>query len=516
MQSGDNLSAAELYRKLAPERTPYIDRAIECAALSIPALFPKKGSTGKTKLVTPFQSIGARGVNNLASKLLLALMPPNSSFFRFMVDDYTLEELTQQEGMRAEVEEALAKIERAVQFAIESQALRVSVSEALKQLLVSGNVLLYLSEKGNGIKVFRLDRYVVQRDPMGSVLHIIVEESVSPNVLPEATRERLKALPEKGKGKNKSVCIFTHIKRTPKEWEVYQEVEGERLEGSEGTYPLDKSPWIPLRFTKVDGEDYGRGYVEEYYGDLRSLEALSQALVEGSAAASKVLFLVNPNGLTDQRTVSEAPNGAVRSGNAADVTTLQLNKYADFRVPMEMIGEISQRLAFAFLMNTAVQRGGERVTAEEIRYMAGELEDALGGVYSILSQEFQLPLVKRLVHQLEKTNKIPALPEGTVEPTITTGIEALGRGHDLNKLDVFIGGALQTLGAEQVAQYLNVGDYLTRRATALGLDTKGLIRSAEEIEAERQQQQADMQNQMLMQGGLDMASQMMKQGAVSG
>ena len=157
-------------------------------------------------------------------------------------------------------------------------------------------------------------------------------------------------------------------------WHIYQEVKGLVIPGSEGTYPLDKSPWIPLRFTKIDGEDYGRGYVEEYLGDLRSLEALTMAIVEGSAISAKVLFLVNPNGVTEQRTLVEAPNGAVRTGNAEDVTVLQVQKNNDFNTAYQMIEAISQRLAFAFLMNTAVQRGGERVTAEEIRYMRGELK----------------------------------------------------------------------------------------------------------------------------------------------
>lgn len=48
------------------------------------------------------------------------------------------------------------------------------------------------------------------------------------------------------------------------------------------------------------------------------------------------------------------------------------------------------------LLNSAVQRNGERVTAEEIRYVAGELEDTLGGVYSLLSQELQLSLIRRV------------------------------------------------------------------------------------------------------------------------
>jgi hypothetical protein len=507
-------TAGGRYRALSGKRDPFLKRGRDAAKLTIPSLLPPDKHSGHDKLPTPFQGLGARGVNNLASKLLLALMPPNSPFFRFTIDDFTLEQLTQQEGLRAEVEEALGKIERAVMQEIEAQAIRVSVGEALKQLLVAGNVLLYLSPEG-GLKTFRLDRYVVRRDPMGNVLEIIVQETIAPEALPEEVREKIKDIDKTGK--DKAVELFTRIYLQGDKWKVYQEVKGEVIPGTEGEYPKDKSPWIPLRFTKIDGEDYGRGYVEEYYGDLRSLEALTKAIVEGSAAAAKVLFLVNPNGVTEQRTLTESENGAVRTGDANDISVLQVEKFADFRIAFETIEAISQRLSFAFLLNTAIQRAGERVTAEEIRYMAGELEDALGGVYSILSQEFQLPMVKRLVFQLERKRKIPTLPNGVVKPAITTGLEALGRGHDLNKLDVFISGVLQTFGPETVSQYLNVGDYLTRRGTALGIDMKGLVRSEQEVQQMQQAaamaQQQQMMGQVMAQGGMDMAKEVVKEGA---
>ena len=265
-----------------------------------------------------------------------------------------------------------------------------------------------------------------------------------------------------------------------------------------------------MRFSRIDGEDYGRGYVEEYYGDLVSLEGLTQAIVEGSAASAKVLFLVNPNGVTKQQTLTDSPNGAVRAGNADDVSIIQVQKSGDFQVAFSTIESISSRLSYAFLLNSAVQRSGERVTAEEIRYMANELEAALGGVYSILSLEFQLPLVKTLMHRLEKQRRIPSLPKGTIRPAITTGLEALGRGNDLNKLDLFLQGAAQTIGPEGLISRINVADYLTRRATALGIDSKGLIKSEEEIQQEQQQQQEAMMQQAMAGTGMDMATEAVK------
>lgn len=464
------------YRQLEAARQPFLDRARDASRLTIPSLIPPSGHSAHSKLPTPFQGIGARGVNNLASKLLLALLPPNSPFFKLAIDDFTLTRMTQREGMRAEVEEALGKIERAVMGEIEASSIRVSGFEALKHLIVGGNVLLYLPPEG-GMRVFPLERTVIKRDPMGTVLEIITKEDLSPDTLPEDLR---KAVKDKSQGHEKTVELFTHVTRKGDKWEVCQEIKGIVVPGSRGTYPLDRSPYIPLRFTKIDGEDYGRGYVEEYYGDLRSLEALTQAIVEGSAAAAKVLFLVNPNGVTSQKVLAESPNGGIRSGNAEDVSVLQVQKYADFQIAFRTMETIERRLEFAFLLHTAIQRAGERVTAEEIRYMAGELEDALGGVYSILSQEFQLPLVHRLVFQMEKQKKLPTLPKGIVKPTITTGLEALGRGHDLNKLDVFIQG-IAAMGPEVLAQYMNMDDYISRRGTALGIDMKGLIKTKDEI-----------------------------------
>jgi len=129
---------------------------------------------------------------------------------------------------------------------------------------------------------------------------------------------------------------------------------------------------------------------------------------------------------------------------------------------------------------------------------AGELEDALGGIYSILSQELQLPLVK-IIFKNSKTQ----LPEGLVEPVIVTGLEALGRGHDYNKLVMFAQTLQQLLGPEIFAQHANVDAVINRVATSLGLDAEGIIKSQEQIQQEQQQAMAMQAGQ----AGLDSAAQ---------
>jgi hypothetical protein len=468
---------------------------------------PDEGFGSHSRLDTPFQGVGARGTNNLASKLLLALLPPNAPFFRLNVDKYALAAEGADASMLSEIEAGLQQVEDSVMEEISRETYRVAIHEALKHLIVTGNALVYMPDDG-GMRVFHLDRYCVQRDAMGNILYICTKESLSYMSL----SEEMKALVGiQGNSADEEINLYTAVCRKEDHWFVYQDINGVRIPSSEGKYKLDKNPFIPLRFTRVDGEDYGRGYVEEYLGDLQSLESLTQAIVEGSAAAAKVLFLVNPNGTTRAKTLAESPNGAISQGNAADVSVLQLNKFNDFRVAQETINTIKDRLGHAFLLTSGVVRQAERVTAEEIRMLSIELESALGGLYSLLSTELQMPLVNRLLVVMKKKKSLPELPKNVVSPVIITGVEALGRGNDLQKLDLFLAGAAQVVGAEAVAQFVNVSEYFKRRATSLGIKTQELIKSPEQMQQEAQQAQQAAMMQAAVPNGVNAISNQISQ-----
>ena len=484
-----NKTAEGLYTSLEGKRDQYLDRARTSSKLTLPYVMPASGFGAHSRLDTPFQGIGARGVNNLASKLLFALLPPNAPFFRLAVDEQGLLAEGAPPELITEIEASLQNLEETFMEEVSRGTYRTAIHEALKNLIITGNALLYVPDEG-GIRVFHLDRYCVERDPMGTVISISTKETLSASTL---TPEMKEAVGGDADGKEDEINLFTAVRREEKGWKVWQEINGNIIPSASGFYALDKNPFIPLRFSRIDGEDYGRSYVEEYLGDLQSLEKLSQAMVEGSAAASKVLFLVNPNGTTRAKTLAEAPNGAIAQGNAQDISVLQLEKYNDFRVVQESIDKIEGRLGHAFLLTAGTVRQAERVTAEEIRMLGQELESALGGLYSLLSSEMQLPLVNRLMEVMNKNKTLPKLPKDVVRPIIITGVEALGRGNDLQKLDLFLAGAAQVVGPDAVAQHVNVAEYFNRRAVALGIKTEGLIKSQEQMSQEQQQaQQAQM------------------------
>ena len=300
----------ELYERLSIDRVPYIERAEASAKFTIPALMPPAHTTsmrGSDKLYQPYQSLGARGVNSLASNLLMSLLPPNQSFFRLIIDEAAKEDL-EDPAIIAEIESNLSKIEQTVQKEIEIQAYRPPIHEALRLLVVTGNALIHIDNKGS-MRTFRLDNYVVVRGPDGTPQKIIIKESVHLDTLPPDMVELVQAEASSDKMVDLYTCIM-YVHET-KKYIVFQHVEKVLVPNSERTYKKDELPYMALRFTRVDGEDYGRSFVEEHIGDVRSLEGLSQAILEGSAASAKVLFLVSPNGTTKAKALAESSNGAI-------------------------------------------------------------------------------------------------------------------------------------------------------------------------------------------------------------
>jgi len=488
--SSKQVTAAGLYEQYASERSTYLREGQESSKYTLPYLIPETAvSSGRrTRIKTPYQGIGAAGTNSLASKLLTGLFPTNIPFFKLVLDQI---KLSQEEGGKeaiTEIDKALRKVENALMREIEVSNDRVAMFEALKHLVVGGNVLLYLTDEG--LQVYPLEKYVCKRDPNGNTLEIIIKETINAKALPESFLKNLQQKAEYTEDTmEEDLDIYTHVKRDGDYFNYHQECKNELIPNTEGRAKKDVSPFLNLRFTRISGEHYGRGYVEEYRGDLVSLEGLMKAIIENAAASARTVFLVNPNGTTRAATLAKAPNGAIREGNAQDVSVLQVGKGADLQVSFTAIQRIEQRLQYAFLMAKAVQRDAERVTSTELKILTQELESTLGGIYSILSSELQLPYLRRRMHLLVKSGKVPKLPDDIVGISIITGLQGLGRGQDKEKLLEFITVIAQALGADVMRQYVNLDEAIKRLATSIGIETETLVKSGEQIAAEQQQAQ---------------------------
>jgi hypothetical protein len=505
-----NDTAQSRWRSLELYRSQYLRRGIDCSGLTIPTLIPESDQNygnGQqfNKLPSLYQGAGARGVSSLSAKLLLALYPPSQPFFRLVMDKGQMEQYIQTSGadpnqLMTELDIALSSMERQILQRMDQLQARAALFEAIKHLIVGGNALLYIGDES--IRMYGLRSFCVDRDPEGNVTEIVIRENVSHRHLPPGAEVE----GDEDSDDRDIEDLYTHVTIDPRaetnqvEW--FQEYDGKRIPGTSGFSKLESSPWIPLRLHRVAGESYGRSLVEEVLGDLQSLESLSKAIVEGSLIAAKAIGLVNPNGTTRADVLARAENGAIVAGNAADVEFLQVQKTNDFATALQTMQLIERRLNFTFLTNEAVQRDAERVTAEEIRLMAEQLEQGLGGVYSILSNELQLPLIRRVMHMMERGGEMPAVPKGLIEPQVTTGLEAIGRGNDKQRLTNFLQVVAASIGPEQFLQFINPSELIRRYAASDGIDINGLVKSEQELQAANAQQQQVQLAQQLTQGAV--------------
>ena len=514
------VTAKSRYEALSTLRSPYLDRARACSALTIPWVVPPDDYHNGRKLPTPFQSIGATGVNSLSSSLLLALFPPNEAFFQYKVEPYLLEQVGP--DIREQTESNLRKAEDAMLGEMETSGFRARAHEALRHLLIAGNVCLHWPEKAASMRAYHLDNYVVERNGDGHLCCLILRDCMTYASLDPQTRE-IVGMHGMGDpattmalqtGMAAPIEVYTEVMYdyAKETYRVRQEVCGQTIPGTEGTYKPDDLPYIVLRGNVVSGEHYGRGHAEDHLGDLTSLEGLAQAIVEGSAAAARVLFLVNPAGQTDIEEITNLPNGAYAPGRKDDITTAGLDKFADFQVTAKTASEIEQRLALAFLLNTAVQRQAERVTATEIRWVAQQLERGLGGMYSLLSQEFQLPVVRLLEKRMTRDGRLPPIDKKLIKPTIVAGIEAIGRGTDADKLEVTFRALSEILTPQVLAQRINPGNCILRFLNARGVRDDGLIKTDVQVQQENQQAMMAQMVQKLGPEGMKQMGENYRQG----
>ena len=499
------MKARQRYGELTGTRNAFLTKAEECSRLTLPYLIHQDdGRTTNRPLPTPWQSVGAKAVVSLASKLMLALLPPQTTFFKLQIrDDKLGEELDPQ--IRSELDLSFNKIERMVMDYINASNDRVVIHEAIKHLIVGGNSLIYMGK--NGLKHYPLNRFVVNRDGDSNVIEIVTKELINKDLVP-IQDPKPNAVSQGGGLEGTSgtidedVEVYTYVRLDSKSgrWVWHQEVHDVMIPGSRSTAPKNASPWLVLRFNSVDGEEFGRGRVEEFLGDIKSLEALSQALVEGSAAAAKVVFLVSPSSTTKPQSLAQAGNGAIIQGRPDDVQVVQVGKTADFRTAAEMANNLEKRISDAFLVLSV--RQSERTTAEEVRLTQLELEQQLGGIFSLLTTEFLVPYLNRNMLVLQRNGQLPKIPKNLVRPQIVAGVNALGRGQDRESLTQFVTTIAQTMGPEALAKFIDQSEYIKRLAAAQGIDYLNLVKTPQQIQGEMQQQQQQaMQQSMMDQAG---------------
>lgn len=469
------------------ERSGLLTNCEKYAGWTLPSLFTEENVDSNTELQHDFQSVGAEAVTNLANKMMMALFQPSRPFFRMNLTEEQKAVVMAASGVDPEeLVKLVAKAERAATETLSSKKGRVSMTRLITLLMVTGNGLLH-TPKGEDLLVYNLRDYVVTRNLRGDMNKLIIKETKAVRGL----SDKLKALcTANGKDESKKVSLYTCAMRiSDDKFMVWQELENFAYAHKQvGLFSEGNLPWIAATWDLARSQDYGNGLVENYAGDFHALSSFSEMILDFGAASTDVKNLVNPAGMTDVEEISEAASGAYVNGTEGDIFcyTPDLRAQVDFIT--NQIDKIERRIGRAFLMSGVVTRDAERVTAEEIRQQAQELEGSLGGVYSRIAVDIQQPLAKYLMAEEDEFFK-------QVEPVIVTGLESLSRMSDVDRMDAMLMSLAKLAELpERLAERLKYSGIVNRYAAGFGVDTEGILATEEEIQAERKRKAEEAAN----------------------
>lgn len=461
-------------------RSSVIERCEQYAKWSIPSVFPDDDYEDNQALHDDFQSIGALCVTNLVNKVMMTLFQPTRPFFKLELTNEQVAELAGQ-WEAADIEVGLSETERDAMRLFLQKHGRVALTQCILLLVITGNVLLYCPPKEKRMMYYSLKNYAVWRDLEGEVNKIIICQTKRVGSLSDELQSIVVAA-QPGIDIEAEVSIYTGILRIGDRYKVWQELEDLCYchIGAPGDYAKDALPWRALTWNLAAGNDYGSGKMEEHRGDFGGLSRLSEVSIQYASVVTDVKHLVNPTGMTDVSDLVDSASGAYVLGREEDIFVHQAQVQSASNFIDEKMDKIERRLGQAFLLNSAVTRDAERVTAQEIRMQASELEQAMGGVYSHLSTELQSWLAKRLTSQIS-----PAFKD--VEPSIITGLESLSRSSDTDRWRYFFQDLIALADVpEEVRIRTDFGNLIAIMGAGHGVDYKKVLKDEQAVEAERE------------------------------
>lgn len=489
---------AERRTKLMALRDPYLFRSYKYSAITIPSLLPDTKDPSGMEFQIDFSTVGAEYVNHLANMYIDEMFPIHRCFFKLQSPAVDLIKDSQQSGLpQAEIESLYSLTEREARYMLERKHARVALMDLMKNLICNGNSLLYVLPDDAKVQNYAMDEYVLKRDPSGNILELITDDKKALSTLDSDLRDEvIKSIKDYDpKDPDREVLLLTYIRlhpSNPNKYVVNQAVESVPI-GSTEVYDKDLLPWIPCVWNRTRREHWGRGLVEDHYGAFYSLSILMEALVAAGVILTDYKFLVKPGSIVDILRLNSARSGTYHYGNPEDVALIDHGRNQSLEIVLSLIDQYRKQLGKVFLVLSSQLRDAERVTAEENRLRAQELNKAHGGVFGNLALTLQAPMSLLILRDLNVL-----LNNTGIKPVILTGLDAMGRASENEKyLYLFQDLSAMQNVPEEFRAWFKGNELLTKLSTGRDVDTS-VIKSIKEFQDD---QRAVMEQQAQMQAG---------------
>lgn len=494
--------------------TTIVAKCEQYAHWTLPQLMADVSHTrGQTAAIVErdYQEMGAILVNHLATKLARLLFPTSNPFFRVEASK-SLTETALNKGVAPEqLQAGLARLEMNAAKRIFLNSGYAQLILALKHLIVTGNVLIQRDSKNAKCIAYGLHSFAVRRDGQGRMMDCVLREFTYVEALDYELQKTLRAADrERYSRPEQQIEVYTRIHRkvtpTGSVMEITQEIDNTPV-GEASSYPEHLCPWFVPTWSLIPGEHYGRGLIEDYAGGFATVSDLSEGAALYTIEMMRVIHLVGAGGGTDIDDLRNADTGEYVRGDADSVKAAESGDALKLEKVELKIERVFARLAKAFMYGGNT-RDAERVTAYEIQVEAQEAENALGGVYSALSQGLQVPLAHTLCTETAP-DALAGIIAGDLKLDVIAGIPALGRTSDVQNLMMASQEIATVLPVTQLDQRISPTKVVDMVFAGRSVDTEALFYSPEEQQklkaAQEQAQQG--QNELLQSATLSDAAQ---------
>jgi hypothetical protein len=505
------------FKRLDGLRTTRIDASEQYAYYTIPSVFPREDLTDSTVSIGMLDSIGSAVVNHFANKLVTTLFSPNRPFFRLMPDS-TAEEVktlnAAKEGDDPEEQKQaqdafdmlrskFVTVEKDAVRYLERIGYRTAATNAAKLLIITGDVVIR-SEANEKSAAYSMRDYVCSKDLTGRDVVLIVRDTLVYGALTPDQQASVQAAQEVPQQFTAStpVTIFTRLELTNDgRYAVTQAIDNHDIPNDAPRLVTEAdSPFTHLSWNLSKGENYGRGLVEDFSGSFHMIDNFTNYQAKMAAKMADLKILVDPASGIDVQQLNTSDTGTYIAGKPGDVQNLSTGMDASLQYLEAIIQTHKRQISAAFLYQTGQTRDAERVTAEEIRENAAELEIAHGGVYSRFASDWQAKVASEAVSAIGEDMG------DVVEPQIMTGMDSLSRTGEMQAVRIWMQDLAMTAAIpEDVRAWMKAGEFAQYAAIQRGVDHGAFVKTDEEFAAEQKQaqealaaqqkQEADMQGQ---------------------
>jgi len=450
-----------------------------------------------TAITQDFSSIGAQLAGHITNKLGLTLFRPGVPFFRLGPDKAGKAALAAN-GLTAEaLVEMLSDAELEAVKELDRAAVRPKLNLILEHLVVAGNVLMCLEE--DSIRALGLRYYCVKRNHKGDVVRIVIREEMCKDELEDDVQAYAP-----GSSPETKVCWYKLIERKGKRMIMTQYIGDVLLpEEYNGSWTIEKCPYKACVWLLPDDSNYGIGLCQQYWADLETCSALSESVVDGSILGTEMRWAVDPTSMTRPDDLNKSKNGDFVAARKEDISPISGGNPDGVQVADSFLQRVERRLSMGFLMQSAITRNAERVTAEEVRMQALELETSYGGVYTGIAKDVQGPVA---LWSLDRAG-VDITGSG-LQATVITGLDALTRNAELESLRAAFSDMALTAGLPEAMQarikWKPLGDFI---GAGRGVKLSPFLMSEQEFtQAQQAAQQSRVAEQSAIAGGEAAAS----------